>query len=299
MLTSLAAFCLLPLGAHAQTGAGYASPSSPRSILEGLQFDANLGSDSNVTRSRLPSERLSDQVIGVQLSGSRTFSTGSNSQTVYSGFAGLEQWRRFRGLGKAYVGGEAEFQYRTSEAFDAPTFGLSTSATAENYQSTLRDGIRLSVGANVQMALTDRINLFAALARNVRSASSPVFDSRDSSLRLHLDYALAAHRNLYLSGEYRRGDVVAAGLPAWIDYSKAKAWADDDAFTSVGYDSYRIKGRTALFTLGYNHALGTQDALDISWRRIRSTPSASPAAPFAGPAHYLSNQITLVYLKRF
>ncbi len=299
LLASLAMLLMFPVCAQAQSGDPSATSFSLQKVLEGLRLDTSLSTDSNVTRSNLRPERLSDQAVGVQLSGSKTLPVGGNGQMVFSGFVGLEQWRRFRGLGKAYIGGEAEYQYRVSEEFDAPTYGVNLGATAEDFQSGLRDGLRVSFGANVRVALTDRINFFGAVARNTRTASSAVFDTSDNSIRFNLDYALAATQTLYLSGEYRRGDIVSSGLPSLANLNLAKVLVADDAFRGIGFRSYRIAGRTVLLTLGYNIALGTQDALDLSWRRVRSDPSASPGVPVGGPSFYLSNQIALVYLKSF
>ena len=297
---ALLALLVLPLNAWAQPA--YEEPGAGSSVqqqLRGLRVDLGLSTDSNVTRSNLPAERLPDQVISIHLGRDKVVPLGSNSQMVLSGFAGLEQLLRFHGLGKTYIGAEAEFQYRRSEEFDAPTFGINASATAEEYRSGLRDGLRLSFGGNLRMAVTDRIHLFAAAARNFRSASSAVFSTSDSSLRFNLDYALAPTQTLYLGGEYRRGDILSAGLPSLANRDLAKVLAPDDAFAQVGYTSYRFAGRTVLFTAGLNLALGAKESLDLSWRRVRSDPRRLPSVAVGGPAYYLTNQISLMYLKSF
>ena len=95
-----------------------------------------------------------------------------------------------------------------------PTIGVFARYTADAYESQLRDGNRRSVGVNLRKALTDRINLFMAAANNVRTGKSDVFNTRDNSGRMNLDYALATGQTLYLTGEYRKGDIVSSGQPS-------------------------------------------------------------------------------------
>jgi hypothetical protein len=48
-----------------------------------------------------------------------------------------------------------------------------------------------------------------------------------------------------------------------------------------------------------NYPLGARDAIDLSWRRVQSTPVKRPAFDFTGPRSYIDNQYSLVYLMRF
>jgi hypothetical protein len=303
-LRGLAPWALLMLApaAWAQAGGSAQTPASPEGSdqrLLDLRLELGATADSNVTRSNRPGERLSDQSLSLQLGASRVLPTSEHTQFVLNAFAGLEQFRRFHGLGKVYAGGEAELQYRGSADFDAPTFGLAGSLVAEQHPSAQRDGLRLTLGANMRMALTDRVNLFAALGRNLRSARGAVFDTRDTSLRFNLDHALASNRTLYLGLEWRRGDIVSSGLPSALNQGLSRAYAPDDAFASAGYSSYRFAGRSALLSAGLNIALGATDALDVSWRAIRSEARLPAGAPYAGPRHYLVQQLSLAYLKTF
>jgi hypothetical protein len=60
------------------------------------------------------------------------------------------------------------------------------------------------------------------------------------------------------------------------------------------YD-YRMKGKTNIFTLGYNLAFGSKDSVDLSLRRVKSTPDVI----LASPMQYIDNQYTLSYLLAF
>lgn len=283
------------------TSAAFAQTAHVHDDHEGpdVRVDGSVLTDSNVTRSNIANQRLSDTSIGVLASYTHITPISTHARMIFNGLAGLEMWRRFHGLGKAYAGAEVEWQYRGSAAFDAPTFALQWSTTAENYQSELRDGARSSVGASVFKPLTDRIDLQLALRRNLRDAESAVFETQDTALRANLDYAFSQRSTLYFSSEFRRGDFVSSGLPSLANLNLAKVLVPDDALRDVGYNSYRVRGRTTLLTLGYNRALGTRESLDLSWRHVRSTPSTTSGIPGSGPAHYTTNQIALVYLTTF
>ena len=146
--------------------------------------------------------------------------------------------------------------------------------------------------------MTDRINLFGALGYNGRSANSVVFQTADTSLRMNLDYALRSHGTLYLSAEYRDGDIVSTGRSSLENVTVAKVLVQDDAYAGGQFFSYRFGGTTVLTTLGYNVGLGARDSIDISWRRVESTPNVRPAWA-TSPNSYVTNQVSASYLMRF
>ena len=103
---------------------------------------------------------------------------------------------------------------------------------------------------------------------------------------------------IYLSGEYRRGQIVSTGLPSLENIEIADVFVQDDAYPGGQFFSYRFDGRTVLSTLGYNVGLGPRHSLDLSWRRAQSTPGFRPE--FAtSPKSYIADQYSIVYLIRF
>jgi hypothetical protein len=161
----------------------------------------------------------------------------------------------------------------------------------------LRDGARRSLGVSVRKSLTDRIDIFAALSDNVRTGKSDVFNTHDVSGRLNVDYALAESDTVYLTGELRKGDMISSGQPSYQIFMISTVSVPDDVFNSPQLRAYRMKGTTGLFTLGYNHALGSKDSVDFSWRRVKSTPDKSVG--YAAPMIYIDNQYSISYLMAF
>jgi len=274
-------------------------PGSTRPFLDSVQINLGYTYDDNVTLGRAHDEILWDQSLGLDVSASRALRIGDNARLVMTGLLSGEKFNRYNGLSNLSGGLEAELQYRRSGAFDAITFAAFARGWLDNYASHLRDGSHFSVGVSAQGALTDRIGLFGELARNERRAQSEVWDLIDYSASLNLDYSLGSSGTLYLTGEYRRGDVVSDGFGTLVNVSLAKVFVLDDAFPDKQLFAYRSEARTWISTVGYNLPLGHRGSLDISWRRVQSTPTAHLDFDVQGSLRYVDNQYSIVLLKLF
>jgi len=266
-----------------------------------IRIDANFTADSNVTRAKNAQDRLSDRSFGLTLGKGFEFPIAGSEpvRLLVSGLLGSEKFQTYAGLSRNFAGAEAELQYRPSAEFGAPTFGVFLHGYRDAYESALRDGYRYSAGVSVRKSVTDRIDLFATLAGNTRDSRSTVFDTQDRSARLNLDYALTRTGTLYLSGEYRRGDVVTTTPASVATESIARASVRDDVFTGAQRTAYRVDARSVLGTLGYNLAFDEGRALDISWRFVRSTPTTSPALAAGATIRYDVNQLSVSCLILF
>ncbi len=275
--------------------AGYNdNPSKPIDV----QIDAGYVYDDNVTRAKAGPDQMPDSSYVVNASKSGVFSLTEQSRFLLTGVVGGERFQNFNGLSRISAGVEGEFQYRESSEFDAPTFGLFGKINVERYQSYLRNGYRTSFGVSMRQPLTDRISLFGSLSHNERVGNSAVFNTVDNAVRLNADYALSDRSTLYATGEFRSGDIVSTGRPSLENISIAKVFVQDDAYAGGQFFSYKFDGRTVLTTLGYNLAFGPRDSLDISWRRVASTPGLRPGF-VTSPESYIANQWSITYLVRF
>ena len=261
-----------------------------------MRAEATFTADSNVTRARNPQDRLSDRAFGLTLGKGLELPVGGSEHVrlLVSGSLGTEQFQTYKGLSRIFAGADAELQYRQDAEFGTPTFSAFLRASRDEYDSALRDGSRYSVGISVRKPVTDRIDLFAALASDRRHARNAVFDTRERSARLNVDYSLTPAGTLYLGAEVRRGDVVTTTPDTVATGNIARAEAVDDAFTNSGRVAYRVEARSVLATLGFNLALAKSQALDISWRFVRSTPIAGSSA-----IRYDVNQLSLSWLAQF
>jgi uncharacterized protein YhjY with autotransporter beta-barrel domain len=262
----------------------------------GLVVAAGFAYDDNVTRASNALDKLSDSIYSLTLSKAKTFNLTKHTRLSVSGFMDVEKFKNYAGLGHVSAGAQADYKFRFSGDFGSPTFGVFARLTADQYESTLRDGSRSSVGLNLSTPLTDRINLFSALASNSRKGKSDVFNIKDISARANLDYELTGNQTLFLTGEYRKGDIVSTGHSNLAAFDITTVYWSDDVFS--GMTDYRTKGHTSILTFGYNFALGAKDSIDVTWRHISTLTDKKPAF-LSAPLRYDVNQLSFSYLMAF
>jgi hypothetical protein len=275
------------------------APSLLLAASSDIKIEAGITADNNVSRSGDP-YRLNDQIYSLALSKGFDFPLSEHTRLLLLGVLGGEKFRTHTGLSRFYYGFQSDIQYRASGEFTAPIFGAFVRGFKDQYESDLRDGYRYSAGVTASKPVTDRMQLFGALAYNVRNGNNTVFNNNEWSARLNLDYALTQSGTVYLNGEYHRGDTVSSApdSDAYEQISTAKV--QDDAFPGLNRWAYRVTARTTVATLGYNVAIGDRQALDFSWRWVQSTPTAMPS--IAVPENYIryiDNQFRVAYLVRF
>ena len=263
-----------------------------------IRVEGSVTYDNNIARSRGTGNVLSDVIYNINAGKNFIFPLTENVRATVLGTAGYEGFSRYSGLSRFFLGVEGELQYRASGEFAAPTFGLFGRSAVDFYDSDLRDGYRYTVGGRVLQPLTDKVDLFAALAYNVRDGKSKVFDNKDFSARLNLDYSLSAKGTLYFGAEYRRGQTVSSARPELAFVDVAEAIVLDDAFND-GRAAYRLKAKTWIATLGYSLGLQEDQSLDFSVRWVQSTAISRPTFPGAGIVRYNDTQATVAYLIRF
>lgn len=272
---------------------------APTLFVNPVRVETSIVWDDNVNRARESEEKLADRIYSLNVGKAASLPLGEHTRIVATGFAAGDKFARYPGLDRFSLGGQAELQYRASGEFSAPTFGLQGRLVFDEHAGQLRSGHRYSLGLTYRQGLTDRIEIFAALTANRRQADNVVFDGKDTSARVNLDYALTHSGVLYLGGEFRKGDAVTTRTDSHAYESFAKAWVPDDAYGSDPLVAYRYEAKTTLWTLGYNWALGPRDSLDFSMRRAASKPTA-PASPlYPAPSRYTANQFSVAYLVRF
>ena len=263
-----------------------------------IQVDVGFMFDNNVTRGKVAQDKLSDRVYSVNASKNKIFSFNPNLRAILTGSISGEKFDNYYKLSGVTAGIQGEVEYRPSAEFGAPTFAVFAQTSAEHHESRLRNGYRYSLGASVRQPLTDRIGLFGAISHNERYGKSSVFNNRFNAVRFNIDYALNSTETFYLSGEYRRGQIVSTGLASIDNLDVADVFVQDDAYPGGQFFSYQFDGRTVLSTLGYNLGLGPRHSLDLSWRRAQSKPNRKPDFATSGSS-YIADQYSIVYLVRF
>lgn len=266
----------------------YSAPSDTRAEI-GYLFDDNVTWGQG-------GYKMADQALGVSLNKYAAFPVSDQSRALLAGALGGEKYMRHDGLSRVTGSVQGEIQYRRSAEFGAPVLAFFAKISADQYQSGQRDGFRHSTGISWRKTMTDRIRVFGAVSHNERNGNNAVFDTRDNAARINLDYEFKMSGNLYLGGEYRRGDIVITA-PRWNVYNSSTA---DDVFSGWQLYNYRLDGTTTLYKAGYNFPLGSRDSIDFSWSRAQATTSyVSLPSWNRVPLSYTTNQYSLAYLVRF
>jgi hypothetical protein len=287
----------------AALGVAAAAPQTARAVdaqFSAARVEVSYTSDNNVTRAS-GADALPDRILGVRASKGFLLPVSTRTRAVFQGFAGGEKFHTYTGLSHNFIGAQGDFQFRSSAEFGAATYAAFLRSTAEYYESDLRDGYRHVYGLSVLKPMTDRVQFFGALARNISDGKSAVFDTRGTSLRGNLDWSLGRWDTVYLGAELRRGDTVSTAplTPGRADLADAVTVIPDDAYNNPALFAYRFKASTRVTTLGYNRAFSGGHSLDFSWRWIRSTPLELRGLATASENSYTANQFSVAYLARF
>lgn len=269
--------------------------------LHDIRFRATLDAtyDDNVSRAR-KDDKLDDSFATLNLGATLPVQLSAKTRVVVSANGGAEGFKRFTRLNRYYANIQGELQYRNSGQFSEPIWALFARQGQDWYESDLRDGYRTSAGLSVRKPLTDRLFLFSALAYNQRDGRSTVFDTKEVSLRVNVDYSLARRQTLYFGLEGRDGDIVSTARANLAYFDIARAVVLDDAFTDTPRFSYRLKAYTGIASVGYNFAMTERAALDLAYRVAYSRPhDQPPSAVTTDRIDYVDNQVTLSLLVRF
>jgi outer membrane autotransporter protein len=265
-----------------------------------ITVDAAFTYDNNVTRARDNAGPLADESFSLKGTKELELFKFGRLGFVVSGSLGGEAFRRFSDLGHIFGEAQAELRYPAY----SPNVAVFARGAVDHYKSQIRRGYNYSAGVVVQRNFAQRgIALTAQLAHNARHGESSVFDLSDNSAQLGVSYALNKDLStgktdvLYLSGEYRLGDVVSTERESLANLNIADVFVLDDAFGRSDLFSYRFDARTTALSIGYIKPIGSGH-LDLSWTYARSTPTESSFAG-AGSERYVDNQFKLVYVLHF
>lgn len=269
----------LPIGVHA------AAPT----------FDAQFAvtADDNVGRAARAGDIRDDRFASLSVGATFKQPLSTHYRLIVRGFAQGEEYDDYSGLSNIGAVASAQVQYRRTGGLLAPTFALLVKAGTFNYDSSLRDSEVYQGGVSVQKGITDRITVTGVAAGIVRDSDSRVFDTRELSLLLNLDYRAFKFLTPYLTYNYLDGDIVASGTPWLKIINYAEEIQADDAFGGAAANvfAYRLNARTQVATLGLNFTVNDRHSIDISRRVARSRAD--------GDIEYDRSIFSLAYLLRF
>lgn len=260
----------------------------------GVESEIAYTYDDNVTRAARDSDIRHDRIAALNVGINWRHTFAENFRLGLRTFAQGEHYAEHGGLANAGGGLSANLRYRSSGALLAPTVAVFGRISSLNYDSALRDSEFYNVGVSVHKGLTDRVDFSGVLAHTTRDSSSRVFDTREASLLLNLDFRWAPRLTQYLTYNFLYGDIVASGAPTWLTLiNYAEEIQPDDAFggASANVFAYRLDAQTHVATLGFNIAISEKQSIDLSARYARADAD--------GDITYDRNIVSAAYLLKF
>lgn len=249
-----------------------------------------ISADDNVTRAARASDIRDDRFATLSVGVNFKQPLSNHYRLTLRTFAQGEEYDDYSGLSNLGAGVSAQVQYRHTGTLLAPTFALFLKAATFNYDSSLRDSEVYQGGVSAQKGITDRITVTAIVAGVTRDSDSRVFDTRELSLLLNLDYRTLTFLTPYLTYNYLDGDIVASGAPWLKIINYAEEIQADDVFGANVF-AYRLNARTHVATLGFNFAINDRNSVDVSGRIARSQAD--------GDINYDRAILSAAYLFRF
>jgi outer membrane autotransporter protein len=262
-----------------------------------MQIEAGYRHDDNVNRSAEDNDVQSELVFNTVVSTTSSYRLSNNTRFKLRSSLGFEDAQAHHGLDNISVGMQGDWQYRESGQFGAPTYGLFARLGYEHFDSDLRSGTQYAAGANMRKAFTDRLTLFTALEHRVHDGDDKVFQNDHTGIRAMLNISTGDNGAFRFGGELREGDIVSSAAGSGNLSQISTALVEDDAYFNEDYFAYRFDGRSTIWTLGYNHALGPRDSLDFALQAVDS--EATDADANGSETDYKSQRISVSYLISF
>jgi len=262
-----------------------------------IQVEAGYRHDDNVNRSAEDHDVQSELLFNTVVSSSRSYQLSSNSRFKLRTSLGLEDAQKHQGLDNISLGLRGDWQHRGSGHFSTPTYGLFARLGYDQFDSDLRSGAQYGLGVNMRKPFTDRLALFTALEHSVRDGDNKVFQNDHTGIRAMLNLSTGTSGLVRFGGELREGDIVSSAVGSGNLSQISTALVEDDAYFNEDFIAYRFDGRSTIWTLAYNHRLGSRDALDFALQSVDS--EATDADANGSETDYKSQRISIFYLMSF
>ena len=262
-----------------------------------IQVEAGYRHDDNINRSAEDHDVQSQLVFNTVVSTTRSYQLSDNSRFRMRNSLALEDAQEHQGLDNVSVAVKGEWQYRGSGQFGAPTYGLFGRLGYHHFDSDLRSGARYAVGANLIKPFNDRLSLFTALEHRIDDGDDEVFENDNTGVRAVLNISASGSGTVRFGAELREGDIVSSAAGSGNLSQISTALVEDDAYFNEDFIAYRFDGKSTIWTLGYNHALGPHDSLDFALQSVDS--EATDTAADSQETDYSSQRLSAFYLMRF
>ena len=259
-------------------------------------FDTELSyvHEDNFAHAARASAALEDDVMLARASANWLQPTSPRGGLLAALAGEYQAYAHWSALSRVMLAGQLSYRYKPSTEFNAPWLEASVNGALRQFRdSAMRDGGRVGFEAATGSALTDRINLRLAYRFAIeRSWHDAVFDSEVHRVYGNVDWRIE-RMTCYTTLAWQRGDAVSSALENVELDATAHAQASDWALSDERHSriAYRLDADTLSATLGFNVALASRLALDVSALYFDADSETG--------AHYRGYRVTAGVLYRF
>ncbi len=234
-----------------------------------IDLEATIGVDDNVSRAAANIDIEHDGFLTLAGTGGYSLYQGKAGLLVGKGLLEANKFSRFDGLSNLVATAKLNYTFGFSNRFGAPWFSLELDYGVVEFESFLRDSNVLRASASMGMQIDDVTSLRLGLSYKDRDAESSVFDTKQSSFFVSLDWAVLQKHIVYVTYKIETGDIFssASSPPLWV-IDASSAIVNDDVFDNKM--TYRLDGTTQFVTLGYNWIQNLDSSFDFSARYLQS-----------------------------
>lgn len=234
-----------------------------------IDLEATIGVDDNVSRAAANIDIEHDGFLTLAGTGGYSLYQGKAGLLVGKGLLEANKFSRFDGLSNLVATAKLNYTFGFSNRFGAPWFSLELDYGVVEFESFLRDSNVLRAAASMGMQIDDVTSLRLGLSYKDRDAESSVFDTKQSSFFVSLDWAVLQKHIVYVTYKIETGDIFssASSPPLWV-IDASSAIVNDDVFDNKM--TYRLDGTTQFVTLGYNWIQNLDSSFDFSARYLQS-----------------------------
>jgi len=247
-----------------------------------MGLDARYVDHNNINYSAFSSDRLSDHTVVPSLVFGRYLQLGNVTRLSLTGEVEAGKFGKYDKLDYFQVGATAGLHHKLGLGAEAPWVRGHLSVWSLNVDSDMRDSTIYETGVQIGKRFSPQFDGHMGLTYRSRNGNSgpvvmpafstEVFDQKNVTLSAVGSYLLTEQAVLTFGYAFRNGDFdssctganVTSVLAAEGAYVKALAF--DDAYWLTRC-AYKLEGKTRVYTLGLNYALGPNASLRVGVER--------------------------------
>jgi len=235
-----------------------------------IDFEATLGLDDNVTRAAANVDIEHDGFLTIAGTGGREFRLGRSGFLVANILLEGNQFVRYDGLSNLVASGKLKYSFGFGSGFGVPWFALEAGYGLVEYESFLRDSNIASATATMGLQIDDATSMKLGVSYQDRDAESKVFDTKNTSFFINLDWAVERQHIVYATYKIQTGETFSSATAVSVDVIDASApnIVNDDVF--IGKKTYKLDATVQFVTLGYNFIQNLDSSFDFSARYLQS-----------------------------